>query len=381
MKKYGFHWLPAPLSTLFFSILATILNVTLIGALIGTLSFSVLSFSATTFAANSAANSAAVSSAAIVIKNDVPSRYTVKRGDTLWDISALFLQDPWMWPEIWYANQQIDNPHLIYPGDVIRLVYVDGVPQLKLERSRDVKLSPQVRSLDHAEAISALPLDVIDNFLARTRVTDDATLKGAPYVLGGTERRILVGMSDDFYARGEFSGNHANYGIYRRGEPYLDPQSGELLGIRAVDVGAARIKALKDDVATLTVTRGNGEVRIADRLLLSEERTLASTFYPRAPETEIDGQVLNIEDGVRNAGALDVVAINRGAREGLKPGDTLAIFKRGDRVKDRVTNEQVLLPEERIGLLMVFYTYEKMSFALVMEADRQIDLGDILRNP
>ncbi len=373
MKKFGFHWLSAPFRTLSSSILVTILNVTLIGAL----SFSAPAFAAPTFAANSAA----ASSAAVVIKNNVPSRYTVKRGDTLWDISALFLQDPWMWPEIWYANQQIDNPHLIYPGDVLRLVYVDGVPQLKLERSRDVKLSPEIRSLDHAEAISALPLDVIDNFLARTRVTDDATLKGAPYVLGGTERRILVGMGDDFYARGEFSGNHATYGIYRRGEPYLDPQSGELLGIRAVDVGAARIKALQDDVATLTVTRANGEVRIADRLLLSEERTLASTFYPRAPDTDIHGQVLNIEDGVRNAGALDVVAVNRGAREGLKPGDTLAIFKRGDRVKDRVTNEQVVLPEERIGLLMVFYTYEKMSFALVMEADRQIDLGDILRNP
>jgi hypothetical protein len=206
-------------------------------------------------------------------------------------------------------------------------------------------------------------------------------LNGAPYVLGGAERRILVGMSDDFYARGDFTDNRLNYGIYRRGDPYLDPQTGELLGIRAIDIGAARIKALEKDVATLNVSRAEGEIRIKDRLLAAEERTLASTFYPRAPETAISGLVMNVEEGVRNAGALDVVAINRGNRDGLQSGDTLAIFKRGELVKDRVASERVRLPDERIGLLMVFDTYEKMSFALVMEADRQIDLGDLLRNP
>lgn len=317
----------------------------------------------------------------VVINKDVPNSYTVVRGDTLWDISAVFLQDPWMWPEIWHANQQIDNPHLIYPGDVISLVYINGVPQLKIARSREVKLSPEIRSLDHDEAISALPLNIISTFLSKTRVTDDATLNSAPYVLGGTERRILVGMSDDFYARGDFAANRLNYGIYRRGEPYIDPQSGELLGVRAIDIGAARIKAVKEDVATLNASRAEGEIRIQDRLLVAEERTLASTFYPRAPETEINGAVINVEEGVRNAGALDVVAINRGDRDGLQSGDTLAIFKRGELVKDRIAGERIRLPDERIGLLMVFDTYEKMSFALVMEADRQIDLGDLLRNP
>lgn len=318
---------------------------------------------------------------AVLLNKDVPDRYVVKRGDTLWDISGVFLQDPWMWPEIWHANQQIENPHLIYPGDTISLVYVDGVPQLVVNRSRDLKLSPEIRSMDHAEAISALPLDLINNFLSKNRVTDDATLRGAPYVLGGKERRILMGMGDDFYARGDFSTNRLNYGIYRRGEPYLDPETSELLGIRAVDVGAAKVKAVKDDIATLGVSRASEEVRIQDRLLVSEERTLASTFYPRAPETAIKASVLNVEDGVRNAGALDVVAINRGDRDGLQAGDTLAIFKRGDVTKDRITNERVRLPDERIGLLMVFYTYEKMSFGLVMEADRQVDIGDLLSNP
>lgn len=317
----------------------------------------------------------------VLLNKNVPDKYVVQRGDTLWDISAVFLRDPWMWPEIWHANQQIKNPHLIYPGDTITLVYIDGVPQLVVERNRNLKLSPQIRSMDHAEAISALPLEIIDHFLSRNRVTDDATLRSAPYVLGGTERRILVGMKDDFYARGDFTSNRLNYGIYRRGEPYLDPETGELLGIRAVDVGAAKIKALKDDIATMGVSRASGEIRIKDRLLVSEERTLASTFYPRAPETDIKALILQVEDGVRNAGALDVVAINRGARDGLQAGDTLAIFKRGAITKDRVAGQQVELPDERIGLLMVFYTYEKMSFGLVMEADRQVDIGDLLSNP
>jgi hypothetical protein len=321
------------------------------------------------------------SSQNVLINKDVPNSYTVVRGDTLWDISAVFLQDPWMWPEIWHANQQIDNPHLIYPGDVIILVYINGVPQLKIVLSRELKLSPEIRSLGHDDAISALPLNVISTFLSKTRVTDNATLNGAPYVLGGAERRILVGMNDDFYARGDFTANRLNYGIYRRGEPYMDPETGELLGIRAIDIGAARIKALEKDVATLNVSRAEGEIRIKDRLLVVEQRTLASTFYPRAPETAISGSVINVEEGVRNAGALDVVAINRGDRDGLQSGDTLAIYKRGELVKDRVAGERVRLPDERIGLLMVFDTYEKMSFALVMEADRQIDLGDLLRNP
>jgi hypothetical protein len=361
MKKFGFS--TALLAAVFFT------------SLVASLSFSNQSFS------NQSVSNQSASSEKVVINKDVPNSYTVVRGDTLWDISAVFLQSPWMWPEIWHANQQIDNPHLIYPGDIISLVYINGVPQLKIVRSREVKLSPEIRSLDHDDAISALPLNVISTFLSKTRVTDDATLNGAPYVLGGAERRILVGMSDDFYARGDFTANRLNYGIFRRGEPYTDPETGELLGIRAIDIGAARIKALEKDVATLNVSRAEGEIRIKDRLLVAEERVLASAFYPRAPEAAINGSVINVEEGVRNAGALDVVAINRGDRDGLQSGDTLAIFKRGELVKDRIVGEQVRLPDERIGLLMVFDTYEKMSFALVMEADRQIDLGDLLRNP
>lgn len=316
-----------------------------------------------------------------LLNEDIPDQYEVEAGDTLWDISAIFLRDPWMWPEIWHANQQIANPHLIIPGDLISLVYIDGKPRLQVNRSREYKLSPQIHTVDHQQAITALPLDTIDNFLSKSRVTSSAELNAAPYVLGGYERRLLMGMGDDFYARGDFTDNQLTYGIYRRGDPYIEPSTGEVLGLRAEDVGSAKVKAVKDSIATLGATRSAGEIRFKDRLLSREERSLVSSFYPRAPKDKVAGVVLNVEGGVRNAGALDVVALNRGNRDGLQAGDTLAIYKEGEMIKDRIADERIRLPDERIGLLMVFSTYDKMSFGLVMQADRQLDIGDLVRNP
>lgn len=325
--------------------------------------------------------SAALDDPQRLLNAEVPEQYEVITGDTLWDISALFLRDPWMWPEIWHANQQIANPHLIYPGDIISLVYVDGRPKLMLSRNREEKRSPQVRAEDHRAPIPALPLETIENFLSKNRVASDSALRSAPYVLGGYERRLLVGIGDDFYARGDFSNQRLNYGIYRRGAAYIDPFSGEVLGIRAQSVGRAQVKTVNDDIATLGTTYAEGEIRAKDRLLSREDNLLPSIFYPRAPEGEVEAVVVSVEGGVRNAGALDVVAINRGDRDGLRAGDTLAIYKTGETVKDQVTKRPIRLPDERIGLLMVFRSYQKMSFGLVLVADRQLDLGDLARNP
>lgn len=208
---------------------------------------------------------------------NVPDKYTVKKGDTLWDISDFFLRDPWLWPEIWYVNPQINNPHLIYPGDIISLVYIDGRPRLTLERNRNVKLTPGVKVLPHAEAIPALPLDVINNFLTRNRVVTQEEVDGAPYVVAGYEKRLLSGTADTFYARGQFDDTPA-YGLYRIGKPYLDPVTEEELGIRAQDVGSAKLKTVDDDIGTLLATRVVEEVRVGERLLPHEERRLESIF-------------------------------------------------------------------------------------------------------
>ena len=149
----------------------------------------------------------------LLLNETVPEQYEVIAGDTLWDISALFLRDPWKWPEIWHANQQIANPHLIYPGDIVSLVYIDGRPKLMLSRNREEKRSPQIRIEDHRAPIPALPLETIENFLSKNRLTSNSELQSAPYVLGGYERRLLVGLGDDFYARGDFTNQPLNYGI------------------------------------------------------------------------------------------------------------------------------------------------------------------------
>lgn len=315
------------------------------------------------------------------LNDQVPDEYVVKRGDTLWDISGLFLRNPWMWPEIWHVNPQISNPHLIYPGDVIRLIYIDGQPRLTVNRGRDVHLSPEIRELPHADAIPAIPLDAINNFLSRTRVVEPGELEAAPYVLAGTDRRILTGLGDDLYARGELPDGIPTFGLYRKGDNYVDPETGELLGIQAEDVGSARLKAVEGEIATLGASRSTREIRPGDRLLPHEERRIAANFYPSEPAMDVEGQIIGVEGGVTQVGRLSVVALNRGERDGMIEGNVLAIYKRGESVIDRVREERVTLPAERAGMLMVFRTFEKMSFALVLEADRPLSVGDLLRMP
>jgi nucleoid-associated protein YgaU len=327
-------------------------------------------------------------------KDGVPERYTVKEGDTLWGISAMFLSDPWKWPEVWSANPQIENPHLIYPGDVIALVYIDGGPRLVLERNgysspsgatsaggRTIRLTPQIKAVPHEEAIAAIPLEAVNNFLARTRVVQPGELDAAPYVLAGHERRLVSGKGDDFYVRGALEPSVDFYGIYRKGDPYIDDETKEVLGIKAEDIGSAQLKATNGDVATFLATRSEREIRVGDRLLAHEERRLDTTFFPKAPETDIAGKIIAVEGGVTQVGTLNVVALNRGEREGLAIGNVLAIYKVGELITDRVTGEKVALPSERAGLLMVFRTFEKMSFGLVLTADRPLAVKDEVRSP
>lgn len=313
--------------------------------------------------------------------DSVPDRYVVKKGDTLWDISEMYLRDPWLWPEIWAVNPQIANPHLIYPGDVLTLVYVDGKQRLRLERGRDVKLSPQVKVTEHREAIPALPLEAVNSFLSRTRVVQPGELEAAPYVVAGIERRVLSAEGDDFYARGTFESDVDFYGIYRKGDPYIDDATGEVLGIKAEDIGSGQLKQKDGDISTFLSTRSEREIRVGDRLLPTEERRLESVFYPKSPDGDIRGKIIDVEGGVTQVGTLNVVAINRGEREGLAIGDVLAIYKKGEQVKDRLKGDMITLPSERAGLMMVFRTYEKMSFGLVLTASSPLAVGDEIRTP
>ena len=325
------------------------------------------------------------------LKPGHPDTYVVKKGDTLWDISGRFLQKPWQWPEVWRVNPQIENPHLIYPGDVIRLIYIDGQPALVLERgaagrtykmspSTDAKLKPQIRAEPLESAIPAIRLDAVQSFLVQNRVVTPDVLDAAPYVIEGESERIVLGAGDRLYVRGLLPDSES-YNFVREGPLYVDPETGEMLGQEATYIGLGRVVAEDVDVSTFFVDSTREEVQIGDRVLTTEERRVESTFFPSAPEGDINGEIISVFGGVTQVGQFDVVVINRGEREGMEVGNVLAIYKRGALTRDRVANEMVRLPSERAGLMMLFRVFEKLSYALVLATERPLAIEDEVRNP
>jgi len=197
--------------------------------------------------------------------------------------------------------------------------------------------------------------------------------------LEGEDGRIVTGAGDKVYARGEKPAD--TVGVFRRSREFRDPDTGEFLGLEARAIGRGDITAENGDVLTMMLKQSNQEVRIGDRLLLSEERRITTSFVPSPPDSEVDGEMISVEGGVTQIGQFDVVAVNRGEREGLEPGNVLAVLKKGNLVRDPVTNETIELPSERAGLMMIFQTYEKMSYGLVLQATRPLSVGDMVTNP
>ncbi|MFF7707250.1 LysM peptidoglycan-binding domain-containing protein [Pseudomonas sp. NPDC007930] len=328
---------------------------------------------------------AGLAQAQVQLRDGYPQRYTVVQGDTLWDISGKFLSKPWEWPHIWHANPQIANPDLIYPGDTLYLSFENGEPRLSLQRGQSrgtIKLSPHARSTPVAEAIPTIPLGAINAFLISNRVVEGTdSFQGAPYIVAGNQERVLSGQGDRIYARGAFDPEHSVYGIFRQGKTYTDPDTKEVLGINADNIGSAQVVATEGDIATLELQSSNVEVRLGDRLFSTEERPVNSFFYPSPPTREVHGNIIDVPRGVTQIGKYDVVTLDRGSRDGLQEGNVLAIFKTGETVRDRITGEQVKIPDERAGLLMIFRTYEKLSYGLVLNASRSLAVQDKVTNP
>jgi len=317
------------------------------------------------------------------VREDAPDSYVVVEGDSLWRIAGLFLDQPWRWPEVWDVNPQIDNPHLIYPGDTIFLSYVDGEPRLSLRRGRDVKLRPNMRVTPLERAIPVIPLDEIGAFLLRHRVLDAEQLNASAYVIAGGQQHLIVANGDRIYARGRFPPGESVFGLYRSGTVYRDPITSEIIGYEARDIGNARAMSSTDEpVVELEITRITEEVRIGDRLLPEQERVLDSTFQPRAPAATIDdGFMISVDGGVTQIGTMDIVVLNRGAEHGLEIGHVLAIYQAGELVFDEVARENVRLPDVRSGLCMVFETSRRASYALVLKANRPLKVMDKVKNP
>jgi len=326
-----------------------------------------------------------------VLAPGAPDSYVVKRGDTLWGISKMFLRDPWYWPEIWHVNPQIQNPHLIYPGDTLRLVYIDGQPHVTLERGGAVRVQPRVRSQPLEDAIRSIPYEIVAAFMSKPSVISAEDFKKAPYVLAAKDKHVVMAEGNTIYARGFHDpvevGSH--YNIVRLGAKLHDPDGGDVLGYDGVFTAAGKVTR-GGDPASLLLTESGRETLAGDRLF-SGNVDVPLDFVPSAPKVKVNGQIISVHDGVEMIGQYQVVVINRGARHGLAPGNVLGIYRLGEVVPDREKNalvhnltvfaKNVQLPEERTGTFMVFKTFDRISYGLVMEAKGTIKVLDKIENP
>ena len=321
------------------------------------------------------------------LNNDVPLNYVVQQGDTLWGISGVYLQEAWRWPELWDTNPQLDNPHRIYPGDVLALRWEGGRPRLGLSSRGGLKLSPNVRSQSLDTAIPPIPRDQIDPFLRNNRILESGAFSDLPYVIAGDAQRIISGLGDRIYVRGPVASGDQVFGIIREGSPVIDPTTQEVLGITALDIGSASLtsggtEGSSDAVKEFEITRMTEEIRIGDRLIPLQAGIMDAFFQPKSPGVEIEnGFMVAVNSGVTQIGPMSIVTINRGDREAVMVGDVFAIYQTGEIVQDPVKQEMVALPDVRAGVLMVFAVYEKASFGLVLTATRPLAVGDKIRNP
>jgi hypothetical protein len=367
----------------------------------------------------STANQVASSGVALSeLAQNAPDSYTIKRGDTLWDISKLFLKSPWRWPELWGMNlDDIKNPHLIYPGQTLFLERKGGMASLRMGSSgtdssvdgadlQTVRVSPRTRYEPlSANALTSLKSNVIEAFLVEPLVVSESELQAAPRLVSTQENRVLLTRGDRAYVRGPVGNpilddlpRQKQFRVFREATPLKDPTSGEVLGFEAQYVGKATLArgeststlSDKDNAGkpvivpgTIDITSAKEEMRVGDRILPEPPRLLQS-YIPHAPSQPVDARILSVYgSAVVNAAQSQVVAINKGTRDGMEPGHVLAILKAGELIVDKGDPARPLmkLPDERNGLLMVFRTFDRVSYALILEINDGVRVGDRLTAP
>jgi len=366
----------------------------------------------------------------VELRSDHPDEYVVREGDTLWDIAGRFLTRPWHWPAIWQANPQIDNPHLIYPGDRISLVYVDGQPRLVVNRGK--RLSPTVRREPITGPITTVPLSQIEPFLVKPRVVEADALKTLPYIVANQETRfasaepyrafvrglerqssgdeVIIGRLSYQFERVEVDGRstlrqnlmRGNMGAVPSGERPVQTggwnpfaRDGKILGYQLWEVARARVLTLGDP-AQLEILDAEFEVRAGDYILPLDAHLYDLTFFPRAPDFALPGnvQIVGIHGGDHAVGERQIVAIDIGASHGVEVGHTFSVFARNREVRDEfvrglrgrpapanVSGRNVQLPEQYTGQIMVFRAFDQVSYALVMETERGVKVGDFVDDP
>jgi LysM repeat protein len=328
----------------------------------------------------------------VALNPNAPDSYVVKRGDTLWGIAKVFLRDPWFWPEIWQVNPQVHNPHLIYPGDTLRLVYIQGRPTIVLQRGDAARVLPRIRSQPLEAAVTTIPYQTVAAFMSKPSVLSQDQIKGAPYVLATRDMHVVMAEGDTLYARGFSSpadiGTH--YNVVRVGDALRDPDDNSIVGYDGIFTGAGHVTR-GGDPTTLIMTESARETEAGDKLFAGGV-DVPLDFIPSAPKVKTNGRIMAVSNGVTIVGQYEVVVINRGASDGLAPGNVLAVFQAGDVIRDtankgflnamsRLAATKVRLPDERIGTFMVFKTFDRMSYGLIMEATNVIRVADRVENP
>ncbi|MDH5539613.1 MAG: LysM peptidoglycan-binding domain-containing protein, partial [Rhizobacter sp.] len=328
---------------------------------------------------------------------NAPDTYTVRRRDTLWDISKIFLRSPWRWPELWGMNlDQIRNPHLIYPGQVLYLDKSDGRARLRFGQpgSGTIKLSPRVRSsgLDDG-AIATIPFHLIEPFLNQAVIFQSNELETAPRIVAAQEGRVLMGRGDVAYVRGDLSDQQREYRVFREPKPLTDPTTGEVLGFEANYVGTAEytrpgdLRKVADGKAeivpaTFVLTTLRQEAGIGDRLAAVPPPEF-SNYVPHAPQGAMAGQIVSVYGEGLNAGQNHIVSLNKGTRDGMERGHVLALWRDGTEVIDKTDPKRptIKLPDERHGTLFVFRVFDRMSYALIMSVQEAVKRGDRFTQP
>ena len=311
------------------------------------------------------------------LREDAPLHYTVKKGDTLWGIANYYLRDAWQWPQLWYGNGQIHNPHLIYPGEVLTLVMVNGHPRLALSEDR---LHPQIREMPLDQAIPAIPIDAVREFLRGPRLVTKEEADKAPYVVEFTEEHVIAGQNSSVYVKNLPRDAGSSWSLVKVGDPYRDPDTQEVLGYEAIPTGEADLRELGQP-SEMILTKSPQEVEIGNRLLPLEPESFKADFYPHAPAQPVDGRILSVYGGLTQIAQYDIVSINRGSRDGLDPGTMLGIYQPGKSVPDPYGKGQVKLPEQKTGLLMVFKVTPRVSYGLVLKESRASHVYDKVHNP
>ncbi|VAW73020.1 Uncharacterized protein with LysM domain, COG1652, partial [hydrothermal vent metagenome] len=320
--------------------------------------------------------------------------------------ASMFLRDPWYWPEIWQRNPQVRNPHLIYPGDILRLIYVNGMPQMQLTRNADgvvrsqstdgsgrkiIKLSPSIHRQSLNEAIPSIPADALRQFLTRPRVITEAEWENAPYIVGSDDAHLILGARNKVYVRGELDKERIRYSVFRKGERLVDPDTGDLLGFEVIYAGEVRIEKYGNP-ATGNLLSTSREVLVGDRLLPTDKGAIDQQYFPSLPDDFIDGKVISLFDAISSIAKYQIAVINRGSLSGLEVGHLLATYKKGVLARDHFLTRagmsradaqqlEIQLPDERSGIMMVFKVFDKVSYGLILKSTRTISKLDRVDKP